>query len=529
MGNPSCGSRFSVKMHGMRPHDYGSADIGGEKCKECQEADRGRLKHMKYYRQTENDTVRMLMEVLEMQAKDKNDWTLQEIFALCRDLSFIDDVPLNADYFDSTYLILAELYTEFRRYGQMAEAPDGLWRVHSFTMNEAAKRELLSALTALQSGKINGRTRALIAEWEKEDTLQEWQQHIGELITEIMEVLPDQSGTNPDEAAIVPESLPEKKKQRGKVATVLLLICSLLFTWFSLYLMLYGAIVTCNFRYLHLNGAETAADGAVALVFGLLIFVGVTALSRRIFASLGVLGGILSVSSKIILLLLAFGMLVYLNIESFYRYFPAQNEDYCVNDDGVMVSRKDRKPYSGLLHDYEDGSLSVYSYKDGLLDGLNVVYDDGMVKEIGHWRAGKQDGVFMLYTDSGILIDYGNFKNGERHGLTRQYDYETGVISVEGNYNNGQLEGVWTQYYPFGGVAMVQTYQDGVLNGAAQQYYENGQLQIDMNYVEGIPEGPYKMYYPGGQIQVEGTLEDGEYGSDVKMYTEDGSLMESHE
>ena len=55
---------------------------------------------MKYYKQTENRTLHILMEVLEEEAKKNPLWTLQGLFALCRDVSLLDDVPENADYFD---------------------------------------------------------------------------------------------------------------------------------------------------------------------------------------------------------------------------------------------------------------------------------------------------------------------------------------------------------------------------------------------------------------------------------------------
>lgn len=238
---------------------------------------------------------------------------------------------------------------------------------------------------------------------------------------------------------------------------------------------------------------------------------------------MGSLGWIASIGIKTVLFLLALYLLADQNLYTLYRCFPAVDEESCVNSDGVMVRRNDGKPFSGRMKSRTDQSLSVYSYKNGQLDGLDVVYYDGIVKETGCWKEGKQNGLFRLYTPSGILVDYANFENGERHGLTRQFDPETGGITAEGRYNNGQLDGTWIQYYPDGRTAAIeQTYQNGILNGSARQYYENGQLQIDMSYSDGVPSGPYKFYYPNGQIAVDGALENGSYRSDTKMYDEDG-------
>ena len=139
---------------------------------------------MKYYMYAENQTVQMLRVFLEEEAQRNPMWTLQELFAMCRTLSFLDDVPENADYFDEIYLIFAELFTEFNRYVQFDGGSWDLQNVRAFSADEESEKELISALDALYSGMIQGRKRVLTARWEKEGTWQEWRQHIGELRTE---------------------------------------------------------------------------------------------------------------------------------------------------------------------------------------------------------------------------------------------------------------------------------------------------------------------------------------------------------
>lgn len=556
---------------------------------------------MMYYKQTQNDSVRMLMEVLKMEAQENPVWTLQNLFILCLDSSFMDDNPQNSDYYDSTYLILAELYLEFKQYGQMADVPASLRSVRSFTMDEESKQEMIAVLTDLVSDIIDDRARVLTVQWEREGTLRDWQPHIEELVSAIMETVPEQPSVNPDTAN---ELEVKSQKKRSKKKTALFFAGSLLFTWLSLYILLYGAGVTWHAANLRVNGIKTTAEviqiasemrpgkdrgigepifysyfevvnfttksgsevqsrldvkgesedhyaigdeveiyynpeapaqimdagsharlikGIAAIAVGLSIFIVIAVMSKGLFASMGSLGWIASIGIKAVLFLLALYLLADQNLYTLYRCFPAVDEEACVNSDGVMVRRNDGKPFSGRMKSRTDQSLSVYSYKNGQLDGLDVVYYDGIVKETGCWKEGKQNGLFRLYTPSGILVDYANFENGERHGLTRQFDPETGGITAEGRYNNGQLDGTWIQYYPDGRTAAIeQTYQNGILNGSARQYYENGQLQIDMSYSDGVPSGPYKFYYPNGQIAVDGVLENGSYRSDTKMYDEDG-------
>ena len=359
---------------------------------------------MNYYQQADNRTLQMLMEVLEEETQKNPVWTLQGLFALCRNVSLLDDVPENADYFDEIYLTIAELFAEFNRYSRLTDVPDALKKVRGFTTDEAAKDELLSALDALHSGTIQGRTRSLTAKWEVEGTWQEHQQHIEELRAEIAEVLPVETRTAPDEIEAAIEGHPAKKKKKGNVMSAVFLVFSLLFAWLALYLFLQGAGTICRAASLRIQGIKTTAeviqvaavtpprrtnsfrealrytyyevvrfqteDGLevkgrlpektssderysvgdnveiyylpdapaqvldahmnrplvmkiLSVVAGLLFFLVFSTLSRWLFSSLGTLGQVLSVTSKVVLLLLAVGVFTYQNFHALYRYLPS--------------------------------------------------------------------------------------------------------------------------------------------------------------------------------------------------------------
>ena len=95
---------------------------------------------------------------------------------------------------------------------------------------------------------------------------------------------------------------------------------------------------------------------------------------------MGPLGMVVSIGSKAILLALAFLLLVYQNIYELYRYFPSVDETECTSSGGIMVRESNGKPFSGLMRSCTENSMSLYSYKDGELDGLDVVYSDGMLE-----------------------------------------------------------------------------------------------------------------------------------------------------
>lgn len=563
---------------------------------------------MNYSQQAEDRTIQTLMEVLAEEAQKNPVWTLQGLLALCRDVSLLDDVPENADFFDGVYLTLGELFAAFDRDGRLVDGPQALRQVRGFTTDGAAKGELLSALEALHSGRIQDRTRALTAQWEAQGTWPDWQRHIEDLQSRIEAVLPVETQIDLEEIEAAVEGRPAKKKKRGRVMTAVVLAFFLVFAWLALNLFLQGAGAVCRAASLRLLGVKTTAevtqvaavtpprrtnsfredlrytyyevvrfqteDGlevegrlpaktssdeqysvgdaveiyyhpdAPALVTdarfngplttqllsvaaGLLFFLVFFGVIRWLLSARGRFGPALSTALTVALLLLAAGVSLYQNIPVFYRYLPAVPEEACTNLNGVIVREKDGKPFTGRMRSHTERSLSIYSYRDGLLDGLDVVYYDGAVKETGHWKDGKQNGLFTLYTTGGILIDYANFADGERHGLTRQYDPETGGVTHVGNYLQGEMDGRWVEYDPDTGyIRMEQTYRAGVLHGPAKQYYSDGQLQIDMNFADGVAQGPYRAYYPSGQLQVEDNLENGAYSSQVKMYHEDGTPVE---
>lgn len=277
------------------------------------------------------------------------------------------------------------------------------------------------------------------------------------------------------------------------------------------------------------NSASQLLRGAVLLGIGLGLFLVTCWLSRGLFAGLGTAGRVLSAASKVLLLALAAGLFYWQNLPVLYRYLPAAEEDSCYTQDGLLLRQRDDKPFTGRMRTRTENSLYIYTYRDGVLDGPDVVYTNGAVKETGRWKDGQQNGLFTLYTEAGVLVDHAWFENGLRHGLTRQFDPETGRMVMEGLCQNGLQEGEWLHYYPETGQVMAeQTFREGLLNGPARQYYPVGvrQLQIEMNYVDGVPEGPYKLYYPNGQLQLEAELKNGSYNGEVKTYAEDGTPVE---
>lgn len=218
------------------------------------------------------------------------------------------------------------------------------------------------------------------------------------------------------------------------------------------------------------------------------------------------------------------GTYIYQNRYSFYRYLPAENENK-LQSINFKLCDENGNLFSGRVKSGSDLYLNIYSYKDGELNGLNVIYYKDSIKELGHWKEGKQNGLFQLYTEDGILIDSANFKNGERDGLTEQYFSSTGKLRVSANYKEGILEGEYKVYYPDGTLQGEVSYKNGEMNGEFKEYYENGNLWTRQEFKDNISEGIYEIYYEDGTPQLKAKIKEG-IVIEEKRFNRDGTLYD---
>ena len=217
------------------------------------------------------------------------------------------------------------------------------------------------------------------------------------------------------------------------------------------------------------------------------------------------------------------GTYVYSNRYKFFKYLPAIEEEQLKNVNGKFCD-KDGKPFSGRIKETSGGYTNIYSYKNGELHGLNVSYYKNNIKEIGHWKDGKQNGLFQLYTEEGILVDDANFKEGERDGLTEQFYSDTGKLRVSGNYKNGVLDGEFKAYYPNGNLQGEVTYKNGEMNGEYREYNENKNIRLSGSYKNNLQDGEWKSYLEDGTLETIVNYKDGELNGLKEDYYKNGNV-----
>jgi antitoxin component YwqK of YwqJK toxin-antitoxin module len=223
------------------------------------------------------------------------------------------------------------------------------------------------------------------------------------------------------------------------------------------------------------------------------------------------------------------GTYIYQNRYLFFKYLPAiEKEEQLKNINGKLCD-EDGKLFTGRTKSASEEYTDIYSYKDGELDGLNVVYYKNNIKEIGHWKAGKQNGLFQMYTEDGVLIDNANFKAGERDGLTEQFYNDTGKLRVSANYKNGVLEGEFKAYYPNGNLQGEVNYVNGEMNGDFKEYHENKKIRLSGSYKNSLQEGEWKFYLEDGTLESIINYKDGELHGIKEDYYKNGNVWTRQE
>lgn len=144
------------------------------------------------------------------------------------------------------------------------------------------------------------------------------------------------------------------------------------------------------------------------------------------------------------------GTYIYQNRYSFYRYLPAENENK-LQSINFKLCDENGNLFSGRVKSRSDLYLNIYSYKDGELNGLNVIY----------YKESLQDGEWKFYLKNGNLQTIANYKSGELNGLKEDY------------YENGKL---WTR----------QEFKDNIPEDIYEIYYEDGTPQLKAKIKEGI-------------------------------------------
>jgi antitoxin component YwqK of YwqJK toxin-antitoxin module len=162
------------------------------------------------------------------------------------------------------------------------------------------------------------------------------------------------------------------------------------------------------------------------------------------------------------------------------------------------TNMKDGK-LDGLFFGWHEGGQKKVegNFKDGKLDGLAIGwYKNGQKKSEENYKDGKKLSA-KYWNSKGEYqgVNYDEFEFRERIAYLKGSDipytgkvfnlYKNGQKAAEVNYKAGKPEGLWVVWYKNGQKAAENNWKDGKMDGLETLWHENGQKQSEGNYKNG--------------------------------------------
>jgi uncharacterized protein len=214
----------------------------------------------------------------------------------------------------------------------------------------------------------------------------------------------------------------------------------------------------------------------------------------------------------------------------------------------VIDFKNNKEEGKGTEYEKDGRIISLYVYKNGFVYSYEKInryneqqrktgiwrdlYESGDLKEEGNYTNGLRNGVFKNYDRKGKLVGIQQYvddvlmegENATAIPDIRQDFYEDGQIKSSGSYRNGKKQGTFRQYDPRGNEEMAQLYEQDLLVaegnldslgrkvGLWKLYYLSGQVKAEGSYKEGLKEGNWKYFYSDGVV-----IQVGSYTNDLPV------------
>lgn len=216
-----------------------------------------------------------------------------------------------------------------------------------------------------------------------------------------------------------------------------------------------------------------------------------------------------------------------LKTEGWYVAGTKQGDWFEYNQRGVMQSH--RYFIDGELHGFQEyfdekGKKDEETFFKDLNVWTRTRYDStGAV--IYKYTSDNGNGVYDFKYTNGQTLVRQEYKGGILNGKTERYLMD-GSKSVETEFRNGDQHGMRKEYFDQNGnLSMEAGYSYNYRHGQTVVYWENGEKRSEETYFNGDLHGVQKYYHDNGTLMKEGTWEMGNVNGELKLYAEDGSLI----
>lgn len=137
---------------------------------------------------------------------------------------------------------------------------------------------------------------------------------------------------------------------------------------------------------------------------------------------------------------------------------------------------EDDKKEGGFTSFYSDGSKKIEGrYRNDLPDSYWHGYDvNDNIERKEYYTEGKRQGEWEYYVN-GQLIWINKYSDGNPEGLHKIFRYN--ITVVEGNYSAGKKNGIWKYYHDSGELGVKGMYSDNLMEGKWEFYNKTGDLE----------------------------------------------------
>lgn len=174
---------------------------------------------------------------------------------------------------------------------------------------------------------------------------------------------------------------------------------------------------------------------------------------------------------------------------------------------------------------YNNGSLVIRNWSNGVQDGVQEIYDRN-TEALYHqssFRAGKKNGPEKEWTRDGKqLISEVNWLNDEKDGVEKRWTSD-GQLITDLVWTNGKKNGVEQEQHN-GQPAAEVSWKDGKKDGLERKWYRT-QLVAEINWVNGEKQGIEKRWASDGQLLTDLVWADGK-ATGFATLDQEGSIID---
>ena len=136
-------------------------------------------------------------------------------------------------------------------------------------------------------------------------------------------------------------------------------------------------------------------------------------------------------------------------------------------------------------------------------------YESGRQRTAGEYRHGRETGLWTTKYESGLLMEWHEYQDGDLHGLSVSY-YPNRYKKHEGRYVRGEREGQWRSWHENGMLKEEGTYHNGERHGAWITWLPTGQKKQESDFKNDLLDGRHTTWRESGLRWVEGLYNNGE-------------------